>query len=197
MVVAWANWWNNYSKACIKYLGIFLLSQCHFPPPQLKALWTNDRDDIIPQANKHYWSCTLTSSVTDVVLRPTVTFVYFLTAENWCEKHCWDYFAFTQSYLAEGKIALAVLLLHEAKEKWMILHWRIRNGSDWWFSKILRIRSGSDSISSDQDWTRTEKIHSTLISAAYGLYWQGSKKHRQVQCLKQLPSYNKRVFTSK
>jgi len=30
----------------------------------------------------------------------------------------------------------------------MILHWRIRTGSDWWFSKNLRIRTGSDSISS-------------------------------------------------
>jgi len=46
----------------------------------------------------------------------------------------------------------------------MILHWRIRTGSDWWFSKILRIRTGSDSISSDQNWTRTEKFHSSLIS---------------------------------
>jgi len=34
----------------------------------------------------------------------------------------------------------------------MILHWRIR--------------TGSDSISSDQDWTRTEKFNSPLISAA-------------------------------
>jgi len=47
----------------------------------------------------------------------------------------------------------------------MILHWRIRTGSDWWFSKILRIRTWSDSILSDQDWTRTEKFHSPLISA--------------------------------
>ena len=61
------------------------------------------------------------------------------------QKHCWNYFAFNQSYLAEGKIAPAVLLRHEAKEKRMILQWRIRTGSDWWFSKIL----------SDQDWTRT------------------------------------------
>jgi len=51
----------------------------------------------------------------------------------------------------------------------MILHWfdftLIRTGSDWWFSEILRIRTGSDSILSDQDWTRTEKFHSLLISA--------------------------------
>ena len=46
----------------------------------------------------------------------------------------------------------------------MVLHWRIRTGSDWWFSKILRIRTGSDSILSDQDWTHTEKFHSPLIS---------------------------------
>jgi len=42
----------------------------------------------------------------------------------------------------------------------MILHWRIRTGSDWWFWKFSWIRTGSDSISSDQDWTRTETFHS-------------------------------------
>ena len=31
-------------------------------------------------------------------------------------------------------------------------------------SKSLRIRTGSDSNLSDQDWTRTEKFHSPLIS---------------------------------
>jgi len=31
--------------------------------------------------------------------------------------------------------------------------------------KNLRIRTGSDSVLSDQDWTRTEKFHSPLISA--------------------------------
>jgi len=55
------------------------------------------------------------------------------------------------------------------KEKWMILHWWIRTGSDWWFSKNLRIRTGSDSILSDQDWTRTENIHSPLIFALHHL----------------------------
>jgi len=35
-------------------------------------------------------------------------------------KHCWNYFAFNQSYLAKGKIAPAGLLPHEAKEKQMI-----------------------------------------------------------------------------
>jgi len=49
----------------------------------------------------------------------------------------------------------------------MILHLQIRTGSDWWFSKILRIRTGSDSILSDQDWTRTEKFDSPLISGSY------------------------------
>jgi len=33
------------------------------------------------------------------------------------QKHCCNYFAFNQSYLAKGKIAPAVLLPHEAKEK--------------------------------------------------------------------------------
>jgi len=31
------------------------------------------------------------------------------------QKHCWKYFAFNQSYLAEGKIAPIVFLPHEAK----------------------------------------------------------------------------------
>jgi len=33
------------------------------------------------------------------------------------------------------------------------------------FQKNLRIRTGSDSILLDQDWTQTEKFHSPLISA--------------------------------
>jgi len=33
------------------------------------------------------------------------------------QNHCWNYFAFNQSYLAKGKIAPAVPLPHEAKEK--------------------------------------------------------------------------------
>jgi len=65
------------------------------------------------------------------------------------QKHCWNYFAFNQSYLAKGKITPVVALPYEAKHIYMILHWRIRTGSDWWFSKILRIRTGSDSILSD------------------------------------------------
>jgi len=35
-----------------------------------------------------------------------------------------------QSYLVEGKIASGVLLPHEAKQKFMILHGQIRTGSD-------------------------------------------------------------------
>jgi len=31
------------------------------------------------------------------------------------QKHCWNYFAFNQLYLAEDKIAPVVLLAHEAK----------------------------------------------------------------------------------
>jgi len=38
------------------------------------------------------------------------------------QKHCWNYFAFNQLYLAEGKIAPVVALPHEAKYMHMILH---------------------------------------------------------------------------
>jgi len=48
----------------------------------------------------------------------------------------------------------------------MVLHGRIRTGSDWRFSKNVRIRTGSDSIFADQDCTRTEKFPSPLISVA-------------------------------
>jgi len=91
------------------------------------------------------------------------------------QKHCWNNFAFNQSYLAKGKIVQAILLPHESTENWMILHWRIRTGSDWWFSKILRISTGFASILSDQDWTWTEKFRSPLISAAqvyFARIWQ-------------------------
>ena len=49
----------------------------------------------------------------------------------------------------------------------MILHGQIKTGSDWWFAKILLIRTGSDSILSDQDWARTEKFNSPHISGTY------------------------------
>ena len=42
------------------------------------------------------------------------------------------------------------------------IYWRIRIGSEWWFSKILRIRTGSDSILSNQDWTHSKKFVSQL-----------------------------------
>jgi len=58
----------------------------------------------------------------------------------------------------------------------MILHWRIRTGSDWWFSNTLRIRTGSDSISSGQDWNRTQKFHSPLISASSTKSFAKSKR---------------------
>ena len=95
-----------------------------------------------------------------------------------------------------GKCQKAMsILLHEAKA-WLelfclqplIFHWRknsfsaafaswgnIQNydftwadqvRSDWWFSKILQIRTESDSILPDQDWTQTEKFHSPLIFCA-------------------------------
>jgi len=51
------------------------------------------------------------------------------------------------------------------KIKYMFLHWRTRTGFNQWFSKILRIRTGSDSNFVDQVWTRTEKFHNPLISA--------------------------------
>jgi len=51
----------------------------------------------------------------------------------------------------------------------MILHWRIRTRSDRWFSKILRIRTGFDSISWEQDWTRTGKFGSPLTSGKFML----------------------------
>jgi len=50
----------------------------------------------------------------------------------------------------------------------MILHWRIR--------------TGSDSISSDQDWTRTEKFHSPLISVG-DLMWSSEVTRASVQAV--------------
>jgi len=76
------------------------------------------------------------------------------------QKRCWNYFAFNQSYLAKGKIAPAVLLKYLndftlADQDWIGLM-IFKNFGD---------RTGSDSIFSDQDRTRTEKFHSPLISA--------------------------------
>ena len=47
---------------------------------------------------------------------------------------------------------------------------KLRSGSDEWFSKILRITTGSDSILSDQNWTWTAKFHSPLISGVRFLF---------------------------
>jgi len=55
--------------------------------------------------------------------------------------------------------------------KYWVLCGRIRTGSDLWFSKILQIRTSSDSTFADQDWTRTEKFHSPLISGAWTDFW--------------------------
>ena len=80
------------------------------------------------------------------------------------------------------------ILPHEAKWKYMILHWQIRTGSDWWFLKMSPIRTVSDSILSDQDWTWTEKFHSPLISARdhFGSKWRLTRPYRlqPVQVLK-------------
>jgi len=48
------------------------------------------------------------------------------------------------------------------------IHGFILADQDWiglMIFKNLRIRAGSDSTFADQDWTRTEKFHSPLISA--------------------------------
>ena len=84
------------------------------------------------------------------------------------QKHCWNNFAFNQSYLAKGKNTFSISFASWGKIKiHMILHSWTRTGSDWWFSKILRIRTGSESILSDQDWTWTENFHrrSALVCA--------------------------------
>jgi len=46
------------------------------------------------------------------------------------QKHSYNYFPFNESYLTESKIPSVVLLPHEAKEKFIILHGRVRTGSD-------------------------------------------------------------------
>jgi len=40
--------------------------------------------------------------------------------------------------------------------------------------KNLRIRTGSDSIFADQDWTRAEQFHSPFMSAGYLQFFFGS-----------------------
>jgi len=45
--------------------------------------------------------------------------------------------------------------------KYMVLHWRMRTGSDWWFSELLQNRTGSTSRFSDQDsdWKFSQSTH--------------------------------------
>jgi len=40
----------------------------------------------------------------------------------------------------------------QTAQKFMILYGQIRTRSDWWFSKMFRIRTGLGSTLSDQDW---------------------------------------------
>jgi len=47
----------------------------------------------------------------------------------------------------------------------MILHWRNRTGSDWWFSKICGSGLHQIQFFADWDWTRTEKFHNPLNCA--------------------------------
>jgi len=55
--------------------------------------------------------------------------------------------------------------MRQNKNTWFSI---VRSGLDRTddFQKLLRISTGSNSILSDQDWTRIEKLHSPLISAA-------------------------------
>jgi len=78
----------------------------------------------------------------------STSFFNFVNAKKLCllclmrQKLCWNYFAFNQSYLTKGKIALVVICFMK----------QIRTGSDWWVSKMCgsglgriqfyRIRSG-------------------------------------------------------
>jgi len=39
----------------------------------------------------------------------------FILPHGMRQKHCWNYFAINQSYLAKGKIAPVVILPHDAK----------------------------------------------------------------------------------
>jgi len=65
------------------------------------------------------------------------------------------------AFASADKLCTALLILEMpegwvyfaswGKTKYMVLHGRIRTGSDWSFSKILRIRTGSDSIFAGQD----------------------------------------------
>ena len=48
------------------------------------------------------------------------------------------------------------------KLKYMVFYGWSKTGSFWWFSKVLRIMTGSDSTFANQDLTRTEKLQMCL-----------------------------------
>jgi len=109
--------------------------------------------------------------------------------------------AFSQIWLVEGKIALVVLLPHVAKYKYMILHWRIRSGSDWWFKKncgsgldriqFCRIRTGLRL----KNCTVRSSLVLTHCSCCWGFLWKQSTDI--LQFLSRAPSmkFKRRVFT--
>jgi len=74
------------------------------------------------------------------------------------QKHCWNYFAFNQSYLAEGKIVPEILLAHDTKNI-QKPHFTLVD-QDWIWLMIFKNFA-------DRDWTRSEKFHSPLISGKY------------------------------
>ena len=82
---------------------------------------------------------------------------------------CWQIRHFHVKFWVMSVYIFCVYFASWGKIKYMVLHVRIRSGSDWWFSKILQIRTGSHSIFADQDWTRTEKFYSSLISSVEGV----------------------------
>jgi len=98
----------------------------------------------------------------------------------------------SSAFASDGKTYTALLnfgnaenlclfcLMRQNKIAYMVLHGRIRTGADWWFSKILRNRTGSDSICVDQDWTRTEKSHSLLISDTDWESWHRRLKRKKM-----------------
>jgi len=81
------------------------------------------------------------------------------------QEHCWNYFAFNQSYLAEGKITPVVFCLNrQNKNTYFYIG---GSGLDRTDDIQKFCGSGLDLILLDQDWTRTEKFHSPLVSAAH------------------------------
>ena len=85
-----------------------------------------------------------------------------------------------------GKITGAVLLTHETKQtlskKYMFLQQQIRTGSDWRFSKMLRIRTGSDSIFSVRIGLGLKifTVHSSLLCSCFFVlhkFWKWSLRN--------------------